>query len=121
VLNGEGDVKDILGNYDTYRRWEEQEALRRAGVRKEQQAEVKAEKKSEASKSKISFKDKFEYDQLEKEIPQLEKEKAELEQQLADAGTDHDALLKVTDKLGKVVQELDAKSMRWLELGEILG
>ena len=120
VLNGEGDVKDILGNYDTYRRWEEQEALRRAGVRKEQQAEVKAEKKSDASKSKISFKDKFEYDQLEKEIPQLELEKAALEQQLADAGTDHDALLKVTDKLGKVVQELDAKSMRWLELGEIL-
>jgi ATP-binding cassette subfamily F protein uup len=120
VLNGEGDVKDILGNYDTYRRWEEQEALRRAGVRKEQQAEVKAEKKSEASKSKISFKDKFEYDQLEKEIPQLELEKAALEQQLADAGTDHDALLKVTDKLGKVVQELDAKSMRWLELGEML-
>jgi ATP-binding cassette subfamily F protein uup len=121
VLNGEGDVKDILGNYDTYRRWEEQEALRRAGVRKEQQAEVKAEKKSESAKSKISFKDKFEYDQLEKEIPQLELEKAALEQQLADAGTDHDALLKVTDKLGKVVQELDAKSMRWLELGEILG
>jgi ATP-binding cassette subfamily F protein uup len=121
VLNGEGDVKDILGNYDTYRRWEEQEALRRAGVRKEQQAEVKAEKKSDAAKAKISFKDKFEYDQLEQEIPQLEKEKAELEQQLADAGTDHDALLKVTDKLGKVVQELDAKSMRWLELGEMLG
>jgi ATP-binding cassette subfamily F protein uup len=120
VLNGEGDVKDILGNYDTYRRWEEQEALRRAGVRKEQQAEVKAEKKSESSKSKISFKDKFEYDQLEKEIPQLEQEKAALEQQLADAGTDHDALLKVTDKLGKVLQELDAKSMRWLELGEML-
>jgi ATP-binding cassette subfamily F protein uup len=76
VLNGEGDVKDILGNCDTYRRWEEQEALRRAGVRKEQQAEVKAEKKSDAAKSKVSFKDKFEYDQLEKEIPQLEKEKA---------------------------------------------
>jgi ATP-binding cassette subfamily F protein uup len=114
VLNGEGDVKDILGNYDTYRKWEEQEALRRAGVRK-------AEKKSEAAKTKISFKEKFEYDQLEKEIPQLEKQKLELEQQLADAGTDHEALLKVTDRLGKVVQELDAKSMRWLELGELLG
>jgi ATP-binding cassette subfamily F protein uup len=121
VLNGEGDVKDILGNYDTYRRWEEQEALRRAGVRKEEkQAEAKAEAKAEASKNKLSFKDKFEYDQLEKEIPQLEKEKAELEIQLADAGTDHEALLKVTDRLGKLVQELDAKSMRWLELGEML-
>jgi len=122
VLNGEGDVKDILGNYDTYRRWEEQEALRRAGVRKEEkQAEVKAEAKAEASKTKLSFKDKFEYDQLEKEIPQLEKEKAELEKQLADAGTDHEALLKVTERLGKLVNELDAKSMRWLELGELLG
>ena len=121
VLNGEGDVKDILGNYDTYRRWEEQEAIRRSNVRKEQQQEeIKADSKQDEQKTKLTFKEKFEYDQLEKEIPQLEIEKAKLEQQLADAGTDHEALLKVTDKLGKIVQELDAKSMRWLELGEYI-
>jgi ATP-binding cassette subfamily F protein uup len=121
VLNGEGDVKDILGNYDTYRRWEEQEAIRRSNVRKEQQQEeIKADSKQDEQKTKLTFKEKFEYDQLEKEIPQLEIEKAQLEKQLADAGTDHEALLKVTDKLGKIVQELDAKSMRWLELGEYL-
>jgi ATP-binding cassette subfamily F protein uup len=90
-------------------------------VRKEQQQEeIKADSKQDEQKTKLTFKEKFEYDQLEKEIPQLEIEKAKLEQQLADAGTDHEALLKVTDKLGKIVQELDAKSMRWLELGEYL-
>jgi ATP-binding cassette subfamily F protein uup len=119
VLNGEGELKDIIGNYDTYRRYEEQEALRRSSQkREEQEVKSKAQQKSEAPKSKLSFKEKYEFDQLEKEIPMLEAEKKILEEKLTSATTDHEELLKVTQRLGEVISALDEKGMRWLELSE---
>jgi ATP-binding cassette subfamily F protein uup len=71
-------------------------------------------------KVKLSFKEKHEFDQLEKEIPLLEKEKKELEEKLANSATGHEDLLNITERLGKVVQLLDEKGMRWLELSEFM-
>jgi len=121
VLNGEGEVKDIFGNYDTYRRMEEQDAARKSAIKREV-LEVKkiAEAKSEAQKGKISFKDKHEYEQISKEMPLLEVEKKELEEKLNNVTTDHDELLEITKRLGEVVTRLDHMEMRWLELGEMM-
>lgn len=121
VLNGEGRVKDILGNYDTYRRMEEEESRQKSIERRESEAQKpKHEAKVETTKSKLSFKEKFEWDQLEKEIPLLEKEKKELEAKLAGATSNHEELLRVSDRLGRVINELDEKGMRWLELSEFV-
>ena len=56
----------------------------------------------------------------EKEIPVLEKKKKELEEKLSQVLDQHNELMAVSDQLGKVVEELDAKSLRWLELSELL-
>ncbi len=119
VLDGEGHVKDILGNYDTYRRIEEQDAARKAALKREIVVKKNTpEARAEAQKAKMSFKEKHEFDQIEKEIPFLEKEKQELEEKLNAGSSDHDELLSITKRLGDVVKDLDEKGLRWLELSE---
>ena len=73
----------------------------------------------ETKKRKITNKEKFEYDQLNKDIPQLEIKKKEFEEKLSSC-SDHNELLKITEQLGKLMNDLDSKSERWLELGEIV-
>lgn len=119
VLDGEGKVRDILGNYDAYRKVEEQIASQKSQTKKETAASERPIEKKETPKTRMSFKEKHEFNQLEKELPLLEQKKAELEAKLQTATTDHTELTKITEELGKVVEELDTKTMRWLDLSEL--
>jgi len=119
VLDGEGKVRDILGNYDAYRRIEEQRSNQKSVDKKVEQTEKKAAK-LETTNGKMSFKDKHELEQLEKELPRLEADKKMWEEKLASNVTDHEELIQVTEKLGEIVSELDQKTMRWLELSEMV-
>jgi ATP-binding cassette subfamily F protein uup len=76
-----------------------------------------AAKSGNTNKIKLSFKEKFELEQLEQEIPRMEVEKAKLEGSLG-SGLDHQTLLEMTDRLGTLTALLEEKSMRWLELSE---
>jgi ABC transport system ATP-binding/permease protein len=117
VLEGQGEVKDILGSYGEYRLAQE---LAEAKLSEQRKMEQRVEQpKVEKAKTKLSFKEKFELDQLDKDIPHLETEKKELEALLAGGTNDHETLIKTTERLGQVMQQLDDKSMRWLELSEI--
>lgn len=120
VLDGHGNVRDIIGSYSKFRQtMDEMERADRL-EKSEAKLEVKTEKIVEQkAKTKLSYKEKFELDQLEKEIPVLEEKKKILESKLAASGTDHSELMQVTSELGKVIEELDMKSMRWLELSEM--
>lgn len=120
VLDGHGNVRDIIGSYSKFRQtMDEMERADRL-EKSEAKLEVKTEKVVEQkAKTKLSYKEKFELDQLEKEIPVLEEKKKILEAKLAASGTDHSELMQVTSELGKVIEELDMKSMRWLELSEM--
>jgi ABC transport system ATP-binding/permease protein len=118
VLDGKGNVKDILGSYGEYRTMQELENAKATTTHKAASTEPEKPKKEEKPKTKMSFKEKFEFDQLEKDIPLLEAEKKKLEEELAASLSDHAALMSVTEKLGKVVSQLDEKGMRWLELSE---
>lgn len=118
VLDGEGKVRDILGNYDAYRRIEEQRSNQKSADKKIEVEEKKIAKQ-ESTKNKMSFKEKHELEQLEKELPRLEADKKMWEDKLASNITDHEELIQVTEKLGAVVAELDEKTMRWLELSEM--
>jgi ATP-binding cassette subfamily F protein uup len=71
------------------------------------------------AKKKISFKDKFEFEQLDKEIPKLEEEKKQLEQAMA-IESDHSKLNDLAQRFSAVEKELDTKSMRWMELSELM-
>ncbi len=122
VLDGHGNVRDILGSYSTFRRTMDEMAQTEVDRVKAVNTSSQNDKPKSATgaKPKLSFKEKFEFDQLEKDIPQLESTKKVLEDKLASGLTDHVELLKTTEELGKIVEELDAKSLRWLELSELV-
>ena len=118
VLDGHGHVRDIVGSYSKFRETMDEMEKQQKIVVAEAAIEVKKEEKAK-EKIKLSFKEKFEFDQLEKDIPVLEAEKAKLEGVLNSGISDHAELSATSDKLGKVVEELDLKSLRWIELSEL--
>lgn len=121
VLDGHGNVRDIFGSYSTFRAtMDEMAKAEKDRVQAKELAATSVKEEATKAKTKISYKDKFEFDQLEKEIPVLEKKKKELEEKLSQVLDKHNELMAVSDQLGKVVEELDAKSLRWLELSELL-
>ncbi|MBM3399618.1 MAG: ABC-F family ATP-binding cassette domain-containing protein, partial [Bacteroidetes bacterium] len=117
VFEGNGIIRDFPGSYSDYREWKElQEQMQSAPKPLETPV---AEKMPEATeKRKLSFKEKFELEQLEKEIPQMEARKAEIEQALASRFDDYEQIVKLTTELEKLKEDLDEKGMRWLELSE---
>ena len=118
VFEGEGKIKDLLGNYSAYR--------------KEKQAELREEKKQETKveeapvkepekpkeKKKLTYKEQQEFDSLEGEMERLEEEKEKLTNQLSDMSLSGEELQKAGERLSEVVAELDEKTDRWLELSE---
>ncbi len=120
VFKGQGEIKDFPGNYTQYRAWSALESNKDA---KEQSkaAEPKAEKKSyrNETRRRMTFKEKTEYAKLEKEIAALETEQHELEEALCSGTLSIEDLTEKSRRLPKLKEELDEKSMRWLELSEI--
>jgi ATP-binding cassette subfamily F protein uup len=126
VFEGEGAVRDFPGNYTEYR--DKKDAEDKVLRKDEQQAPAKQENvpvaapvkmvEPSVTKKKLSFKEKSEFDQLEKDIAKLEKERAMLTEQLSAAGQHPDDILKWSERIGNVISELDEKSLRWLELSE---
>jgi ATP-binding cassette subfamily F protein uup len=119
VLNGKGGVKDILGNYHAYRVEMEREEAARIAEEKRVLQPKEEKVVVNAPKQKFSYKQKLEFDQLEKEIPLLESEKSMLEDKIASV-TDHVELMSSVERLAVVVEKLDTMSLRWLELSELV-
>jgi ATP-binding cassette subfamily F protein uup len=67
----------------------------------------------------MGFKEKREFDQLEKEIPALEAKKTELEKAISSIVDDHEQLLQLSSEFERVSKELEDREMRWLELSEL--
>ena len=117
VLDGTGEVKDIVGNYSDWRELQKKEKRKTQNEKVKKAPADKVEKKDQP-KTKLSFKEKYELEQLDKEIPELESKKSALEEKLSSGITDHEEIMKLSEQLGKVVKDLDQKSERWLELSE---
>ena len=118
VFKGDGIIKDEYCSYSEYR----EKQLIEEKKNKDQAAQIKlATVDKEVKKTKkISFKDKFEYEQLEKEIELLEMSKKKLEEELVVEGLSFQDINMKSDELGRVILELDEKTMRWLELDELM-
>ncbi|MDR0891753.1 MAG: ABC-F family ATP-binding cassette domain-containing protein [Mediterranea sp.] len=116
VFNGGGDIRDFPGNYSDYRDWKEARAKQEKAAEKPQEEKTARVRLNE--KRKMSFKERREYESLEKEIGELETEKARIEEQLCSGTLTVDKLTKLSKRLPEVNDLLDEKSMRWLELGE---
>ncbi len=133
VFEGDGVVNDFPGNYTEWRIDE---------VRKKKKKSEVGSPKSEAkqntqlteetpslnigpptsdigpAKKKLSFKEKFEFEALQKEVPALEQEKTELNEKLLAGNAPYEELNKMIERIGTVTKELEEKEMRWLELSE---
>ena len=124
VFKGGGVVKDFPGNYTQYREWaalEEQQKVGDSDEGKKTNAAAKTEKptRQKDERRRLSYKEKREMEQLEKEIAQLEAEQHELEEALCSGTLSIEELTEKSKRLPVLKEELDEKSMRWLELSEI--
>ena len=124
VFKGGGVVKDFPGNYTQYREWaalEEQQKGGDSNEGKKAGASAKTEKpaRQKDERRRLSYKEKREMEQLEKEIVQLEAEQHELEEALCSGTLSIEELTEKSKRLPVLKEELDEKSMRWLELSEI--
>ncbi len=122
AFQGSARIKDFPGNYTQYREWKEvQELLEKE---KEQAAKPKEEKVQQAQpkndeKKKLSFKEKREFEELDALIPQLEEEKANLENELSSGTLSTDELLQKSNRISQLIEAIEEKTMRWLELSEL--
>ena len=127
VFHGQGEVQDFPGSYSQYRMWKDEKE------RQEKEEERNTKQKAASSNSaknndsartsanrarKLTFKEKQEFAQLEKDIARLEEEKKNIEAALCGGTTSVDEITKMSKRLPELNNELEEKEMRWLELSE---
>jgi len=117
VFQGDGEVKDILGNYTDFRKKEKQIEKENKVVSQNKEAQHKNKSASKA-KTKLSFKENEEFKQLEIDLEKLEIEKADLTEGLSDESRTNAELYDMGKRLGEVVNLIDQKTERWMELAE---
>ena len=116
VFEGDGIIKNEYCSYSEYR---EKQVEQEKNKKTNSCVENKQKTKSKGS-NKVSYKDKYEYEQLEKDIEKLETTKKELEEDLIKDGLSFLDINEKSEKLAEIIQELDDKTMRWLELDELM-
>lgn len=117
VFNGQGDIRDFPGNYTQYREWQElhkQHEKENTKPKEEKVARIRLN-----DKRKLSYNEKKELERLETEIAALESEKEEIETALCSGTLDIDTLTKHSIRLPELSNEIDEKTLRWMELSEI--
>ena len=124
VFEGQGELKDIVGNYTVFR---QQQLDKKRGIKQnatKEEPEIKEKTISqsavESKKRKLSFKEKEEYETIERRLPELEKTKDELTLALSSGKLSNEELMKDGTSLGKIVEEIDALTERWIELAEFI-
>ena len=122
VFQGEGEIKDFPGNYSQFREWqqlkpkEENNAKTVASEEKKEKREFVGEQRR-----KKTYKEKREFEQLEKDIAALEAEQQQIEQELCSGNLSIEQLTEKSKRLPIIKEKLEEKEMRWLELSEIDG
>ncbi|HIA37748.1 MAG TPA: ABC-F family ATP-binding cassette domain-containing protein [Flavobacteriales bacterium] len=118
IFNGNGVIEDEYCSYSEYRKKLNTEEKKTKKTQKTDTEETLSTTQSE-KKKKLSYKDKYEYEQLEIEIEKLEKEKNELETALEDTDMSYEKMMDKSAQIGKIIELIDEKSFRWMELDEL--
>ena len=123
VFKGSGVIKDFPGNYTQYREWSmlQSEPPKNTVPASKSVSDNQSGKNSyrHDSRRRLSYKEKREFEQLEKEIAALEEEQKTIEEELCSGELSVEELTEKSKRLPILKEELDEKSMRWLELSEI--
>ena len=123
VFRGEGEIKDFPGNYTQFREWESLKPKELAESKNNAADNEKKEKREFVGEQrrKKTYKEKCEFERLEKEIDALEEEQKTIEEALCSGTLSIDELTEKSKRLPLVKDDLEEKEMRWLELSEIDG
>ena len=125
VFREGGAVKDFVGQYSEYREYVKEQEAEEA-----QQAKLSAEKAAKnvpaptqttqrQHRRKLSFKEQRELEQIEIELPKFEAEKSKLEAELSSGELSHERLMETSARISAIIESIEEKEMRWLELSEI--
>ena len=118
VFQGEGKIQDFPGDYTSYREWrEQQQAL--AKPKETPKKNLVSEKPVNDKPKRMSFKEKQEWAQLEEELPRLEEEKKQITEKLSSGICSVDEITALSQRFEALNEEIDEKTMRWLELSEL--
>ena len=116
VFRGDATVKDFPGNYSQYF---EKQKLEEKEIEQSRKKETSTPKKQEnKNTNKLSYKEKREFENLEKELQELNTEKEKVEEQLNSGQLSPEELQEKSVRIGEIMDLIDEKEMRWLELSE---
>jgi ABC transport system ATP-binding/permease protein len=116
VFEGNAKIRDFPGNYSIWKDYSD--ALERKRKASNKVIEPTYEKPSREKKPGLTYKEKKELGQLEKELDSLEREKAEIETSFNDGSISSEQLVKSSERLGVIINEIEVKSERWIELSD---
>ena len=124
VFKGQGEIKDFPGNYSQYREWQALQPIEKDVKKDGSPTESKRPQPSnpvpdDNKPRRMSFKEKREFEQLEKDIEALETEKKQIEDALSSGTLSVAEITEKSKRLPILNDELDEKTMRWLELSEL--
>jgi ATP-binding cassette subfamily F protein uup len=119
VFRGQGEIKDFPGNYTQYREWDKLTSNTSPTSQTNTNSPAPKASYRHDDRRRLSYKEKREMEQLELEIAALEAEQHQLEESLCSGTLSVDELTEKSRRLPQLKDELDEKSMRWLELSEI--
>lgn len=121
VFHGQGNIKDFPGNYTQYREWKSLNSVEEKEQKKDndKRENVQKKPKRDDARRRMTYKEKIEFAQLEKDIAALEEEQHQIEEALCSGKLSVDELTEKSKRLSSLKDEIDEKSMRWLELSEI--
>ncbi len=125
IFEGEGKIKDFVGSYSDYREYikdiEKRKKISERAAKEKSAAGAAGQNRDSdrpEQKKKLSFKEKRELEQLEREISELESEKSVLEEDLSSGSLPIEELTAGSHRIGEIIELLDEKTLRWLELSE---
>lgn len=123
IFEGNGVIRDFPGNYTQYREaMAAGESVMGSHIspdKNQEPVDTRQQATTSSSKRQLTFKEKREFELLEKEIADLTREKAIITEKLTSGNTAFEELQKISQRIGEVTQLLDEKEFRWLELSEL--
>jgi ATP-binding cassette subfamily F protein uup len=119
VFEGDGKIRDFNGNYREYRDTIKEESRQTRIAEKDVKTISVNDAKQDAPKRKMSYKEQKEFQEIEKELSQLEAEKNQITQQLSEGNQDVNTILQLSKRMEEVINLLEEKEFRWLELSEL--
>ena len=123
IFHGNGNIQDFPGSYSQYRTWKQQND-KQSAAKQDAKQPSKQQNASQSSRNqnrarKLTFKERQEFAQLERDIAALEEEKQKIESALCGGTTSADEITSMSRRLPLLRNELDEKELRWLELSEL--